>query len=180
MSLYGPRLNLPKIDLPSASNPSWNLDKEKKLIIGIVALIIILIIVALIGPSILSTISEISINSFNPAVGVVWRNNPLNITQGIKSAELDLILTNNTKSPLKETLFNITTDSEEIIIFCPNSLYDTNKSAYLVENLAPNDIRKIPCIIRRNSTASVFSGTYSIKVNTTLGNIVTNFEIITK
>lgn len=180
MSLYGPRLNLPKIDLPSASNPSWNLDKEKKLIIGIAVAIIILIILVIIGPPILNALTEISINSFNPAVGVVWRNNPLDITQGIKEAQLDLVLTNNTKNLIKETLFNITTDSEEIIIFCPNSLYDANKSSYLVENLAPNDIRKIPCIIRRNSAASVFSGTYSIKVNTTLGNIVTNFQIITK
>ncbi len=180
MSLYGPRLNLPKVELPSPSNPSWNLDKEKKLIIGVVAAIVIILIIAMIGPSILNAISEMSVNAFNPAVGVVWRNNPLDITQSVKEAQLDLILTNTTKSLIKETLFNITTDSEEIIIFCPNSLFDTNKSSYLVENLSPNDIRKIPCIVRRNASASVFSGTYTLRINTSLGNTTTKFEIITK
>jgi len=180
MSLYGPRLNLPKIDLPSPSNPSWNLDKEKKIIIGIGLLIVILFIVAIVGPIILNALSEISLNSFNPAVSVVWKNNPLDITQGIKEAQLNLVLTNNTKSLIKETLFNITTNSNEIIIFCPDSLYDANKSAYIVENLSPNDKRKIPCIIRRNASESVFSGTYTLNITTSLGNTNTNFEIITK
>jgi len=180
MSLYGPRLNLPKIDLPSTSNPSWNLDKEKKLIIGAGLLILFLVIIAIIGPTILSTLNELITNSFNPSVEVIWRNNPLDIKQGVKEAQLDLVLTNNTKSLIKETYFNITTDSEEIIIYIPDSLYDANKSAYLVENLAPNDKRKIPCIVRRNSAATVFSGTYTLKINTTLGNTTTNFEIITK
>ena len=180
MSLYGPKLNLPKLDLPRPQNPSWNLDKEKKILIGIGLIIAILFIVAMVGPIILNALSEISLNSFNPAVSVVWKNNPLDITQGIKEAQLDLILTNNTKSLIKETLFNITTNSNEIIIFCPDSLYDTNKSAYIVENLSPNDKRKIPCIIRRNASESVFSGTYTLNINTSLGNTNTNFEIITK
>lgn len=180
MSLYGPRLKLPKVELPNPSNPSWNMDKEKKLIIGVIAALVIIALLVLIVPIILNSLSEISLPSFNPAVGVVWRNNPLDITQGIKEAQLDLILTNTTKTLIKETLFNITTDSEEIIIFCPNSLYDANKSAYVVENLSPNDKRKIPCIIRRNAAASVFSGTYTLNINTTLGNTTTAFEIITK
>jgi hypothetical protein len=33
MSLYGPRINIPQVDIPTPSNPSWNFDKEKKLII---------------------------------------------------------------------------------------------------------------------------------------------------
>lgn len=180
MSLYGPRLNLPKIEMPSASNPSWNLDKEKKLILGIGLLIVLIIILAMVGPIILSALSEMSTNAFNPAVQVVWRNNPLDITQGVKEAQLDLILTNTTKDLIKETSFNITTDSEEISIYIPNSLYDTTKSAYVIENLSPNDKRKITCIVRRNAATTVFSGTYTLKINTTLGNTTTTFEIITK
>ncbi len=180
MSLYGPRLNLPKVDLPSPSNPSWNLDKEKKLIIGIVIALIVIGLLIVIVPIILNSLSEVSMPSFNPAVSVVWKNNPLDITQGVTNAQLDLILTNTTKNLVKETLFNITTDSKEIIIFCPDSLYDVNKSSYVVENLSPNDKRKIPCIIRRNASASVFSGTYTLNINTSLGNTTTNFEIITK
>jgi hypothetical protein len=180
MSLYGPRLNLPKVDLPSPANPSWNLDKEKKLIIGVLAALILIAIIIIIGPIILNALGSFTLPSFNPSIEVNWRNNPLDITQGIKEAQLDLILINNTKELIKETRFNITTDSEEIIIFCPNSLYDANKSAYLVENLSPEDKRKIPCIVRRNAAAAVFSGTYTLKINTTLGNTTTKFEIITK
>lgn len=180
MSLYGPRLNLPKVDLPSPANPSWNLDKEKKLILGIIAVLVIIGILVIITPVILESLGNLHLPQFNPAVQVDWRNNPLDITQGVKEAQLDLILTNNTDKPIKEILFNITTDSKEIVIFIPNSLYDANRSAYVVENLAPNDKRKIPCIVRRNAAATVFSGTYTLNINTTLGNTTTNFEIITK
>lgn len=180
MSLYGPRLNLPKVDLPNPANPSWNLDKEKKLILfALIAIVIIALLVAVVPP-LINSLSSISMPSFNPSVSVKWTNNPLDITQGVKEAQLDLILTNNTKSLAKEVLFNITTDSEEIVIFCPDSLYDINKSAYIVENLSPGDKRKIPCIVRRNAAASVFSGTYTLQVDTSMGNTATTFEIITK
>jgi len=183
MSLYGPRLNLPKVNFPNPSNPSWNMDKEKKLIIGIGIALLILLILVIIGPIILKSLSEITLPSFNPAVQVDWENNPLYRTQGMTSAQLTLIITNNTKELIKELLFNVKTDSGEIEINCPNSLYDVNKSNYVLYNLSPNDVRKIPCIVRRlydPTNELVYSGTYTIKINTTLGNTTTNFEIITK
>ncbi|OQA30735.1 MAG: hypothetical protein BWY55_00796 [archaeon ADurb.Bin336] len=180
MSLYGPKLRLPKIDLPDPSNPSWGFEKEMKIIGGALIAIVIIFLLVLLIPIITEWISGVELPSFNSSVNVVWRNNPLDITQGIKEAQLDLILTNNSKELIKETLFNITTDSEEIIIFCPNSIYKTEKSAYVIENLSPQDKRKIPCIVRRNASTPVFSGTYTLNINTTLGNTTTKFEIITK
>lgn len=180
MSLYGPKLNLPKVNLPDPSNPSWGLEKERKIIGSALIAIIIILLIFFLAPFLTEGIKEINLPNFNSSVNIVWRNNPLDITKEIKEAQLDLILTNNTKDLIKETLFNITTDSEEIIIFCPNSIYNPKKSAYIVENLSPQDTRKIPCIIRRNASTPVFSGTYTLKINTTLGNTTTKFEIITK
>ncbi|HPM85496.1 MAG: hypothetical protein PHY04_01660 [Candidatus ainarchaeum sp.] len=180
MSLYGPKLNLPKINLPNPANPSWDFEKERKIIGGALIAIIIIFLLVLLMPNIIEGINNINFPNFNSSVNIVWRNNPLDITQGIKEAQLDLILTNNSEELIEETLFNITTDSQEIIIFCPNSIYDPDKSAYVIENLAPQDKRKIPCIIRRNASTPVFSGTYTININTTLGNAITRFEIITK
>ena len=179
MSLYGPRISLPKVNLPSPDSPSWNLDKEKKIIIGIIAIIAILFLIWLLLPVVLQGLSGFIENATNPAVQVSWKNNPLDLTKEVKEAEMDLIFTNTTKEQTNVT-FNITTPSQEIIIFCPNSIYDTNKSAYLLENISPKDNRKVPCIIRRNSSESVFSGSYTIDITTSLGNTKTTLEIISK
>jgi len=179
MSLYGPRISLPKLDIPNPASPSWNLEKEKKLIIGIIALLIILGIIMFAGPVIVSTFSKFIENSLNPSVKVEWKNNPLDLTNGIREAELDLILVN-TSEEIKEVTFNITTNSEEVIIFCPNSIYDSIRGAYILENLAPKDKRKIPCILRRNPDESVFTGTYTIDITTSMGNTKTTLEVISK
>ena len=179
MSLYGPRINLPKVNLPSPNSPSWNLDKEKKIAIGVILAIIVLVLVWFLLPVAVQGFSAFIENATNPAIQISWKNNPLDLTKEVKEAEMDLIFTNTTKEQINVT-FNISTPSQEIIIFCPNSIYDTNKSAYLLENIAPKDNRKVPCIVRRNSNESVFSGSYTIDITTNLGNTKTTLEIISK
>jgi len=182
MSLYGPKLRLPKVDIPIASGggASWNLEKEKKIALYLIGAIVILVILWF-GLPILFTFLTSGLDSIlNPAVTVSWRNNPLNITNGVREAELDLTLTNTTKQEQTAVSFNILTNSNEIIIFCPNSIYDSNKGTYLLENIAPGDKRKIPCIVRRNPSESVFSGSYTLEILTSLGNTKTNLEIISK
>ena len=181
MSLYGPKLRLPKVELPSpSSGPSWNLEKEKKILIYLIGAIILVGILYFAIPPVISFFTGGLDSMLNPAVSVAWRNNPLNITNGVREAELDLTLTNTTKTEQTQVTFNITSNSNEIIIFCPNSIYDSNKGVYLLENIAPGDKRKIPCIIRRNPAESVFSGVYTLDILTSLGNTKTNLEIISK
>jgi len=179
MSLYGPRINLPRIEIPSPANPSWNLEKEKKFAILIVAAIIVLILLVVFLPPIIQGATEYLNNSMNPAVQVSWKSNPLDLTKQVKEAEMDLLITNTGKETTSVT-FNITTPSKEIIIFCPNSIYDANNSRYLLENISPGDKRKIPCIVRRDSSESVFSGSYTITIDTSIGKIDTVLEIISK
>jgi len=179
MSLYGPRINLPKVDIPSPISPSWNLDKEKKLALMVIVAIIVIALILFLLPPILSAVGEFFSTSMNPALNVSWKNNPLDLTKEIKEAQMELQITNTTKQ-VQNVTFNITTSSQEIIIFCPNSIFDTNKGAYLLENIAPNDKRKVPCIVRRNSAESVFSGSYTIEITSSLGNTRTILEVISK
>jgi hypothetical protein len=179
MSLYGPRINLPKVDIPSPSNPSWNLDKEKKILIfALIAIVIIVLMIFLVPPA-LQGINDFFSGALNPAVQVSWKNNPLDLTKEVKEAEMDVLITNTTKE-IQNITFNITTPSQEIIIFCPNSIYDSNKSAYLLENVAIGDKRRVPCIVRRNPNESVFTGSYTIDIITSAGNTKTTLEIISK
>ncbi len=181
MSLYGPKLKLPKVELPSVSEgPSWNLDKEKKIAIYGAAVVLILLAIFFLGPILLNSIGNWLEEMLNPAVQVSWKNNPLDLTKGVYEADLDLLLVNTSKTEQKEVTFNITTNSNEVIIFCPNSIYDINKSAYTLENLSPGDKRKIPCIVRRNPNESVFTGSYTLDITTSLGNTKTILEIISK
>jgi len=179
MSLYGPRINLPKVEIPSPANPSWNLEKEKKFAIIIIAAIIVLILLIIFLPPAIQGFSEFLNNSMNPAVQVSWKNNPLDLTKEVKEAEMDLLITNTGKET-KNITFSITTPSKEVIIFCPNSIYDTNNGNYLLENISPGDKRKIPCIVRRDSSESVFTGSYTITIDTSVGKIDTILEIISK
>jgi len=179
MSLYGPKLRLPKIDLPSPQAPSWNLEKEKKLVLGTIILLVVVGVALIIGPSLIEGINGFLNNALNPSVKVEWKNNPLDLTKGIKEAELDLIIINTSKES-KRILFNIKTDSEEVIIFCPDSIYSKGENNYVLENVAPNDKRVIPCIVRRNPSASVFTGTYTLEVFTSMGNTKTTLEVISK
>jgi hypothetical protein len=181
MSLYGPKLRLPKVDIPTpASGPSWNLEKEKKIALYAAIVIMVLVLLWFGLPIVFQFITSGLDSMLNPAVQVSWKNNPLNITNGVREAELDLTLINNTKLEQTQVSFNITTNSNEIIIFCPNSIYDLNKGEYTLSNIAPGDKRKIPCIIRRNPQESVFSGNYTLDITTSLGNTKTNLEIIAK
>jgi hypothetical protein len=180
MSLYGPKINLPKVALPSSSGPSWNLEKEKKLAIYVIAAIVIIIGLWITAPIALSVLSGGIDSMLNPAAQINWKNNPLDLTKGIKEAELELTITNTTKEVQPIITFNITTPSNEIIIFCPPSLYSTEKQAFVLENLSPGDKRKVSCIVRRNSAESVFTGNYSLEINTSLGKTKTTLEVISK
>jgi hypothetical protein len=180
MSLYGPKINLPKVSLPSSSGPSWNLEKEKKIGLLVISALVIIIALWFIVPIAWSALTEGIDSILNPAIQINWKNNPLDLTKETKEAELDLIITNTTKEVQELVTFNITTPSNEIIIFCPPSLYNTEKQAFMLENLSPGDKRKVPCIVRRNSAEAVFTGNYSIEINTTLGKAKTALEIISK
>ncbi len=182
MSLYGPKIRLPKVDIPIASGggASWNLEKEKKIAIYLVVALVVIAVLWFAIPIVFTFLTSGLDSMLNPAVTVSWKDNPLNITNGVRSAELNLTLTNTSKVEQTQVSFNITTNSNEIIIFCPNSIYDANQGKYLLENIAPGDKRKIPCIVRRNPDASVFSGSYTLDIVTSLGNTKTNLEIISK
>jgi hypothetical protein len=179
MSLYGPRIHLPKVNAPIPGNPSWNMDKEKKLAIYLIIAVIIIVILYFAIPIVAQALTTGIDGLMNPALVVTWKNNPLNVTTQTKEAEMDLVFTN-TKKEVQNVEFSINTSSEEIVYICPNAIYDTNKGAYILENLAPGDKRTVPCVVRRNPNSAVFSGSYTINVHTNLGDVKTNLEIITK
>jgi hypothetical protein len=181
MSLYGPKLRLPKMEVPGISRgPSWNLEKEKQLFIYGAIAVLIIAIALLAGPTIITMITREIDSMLNPTIRVNWSNNPMDVTKGVKESEMELLITNTTKEEQKLVAFNVTTLSDEVIIFCPPSLYDAEQKSYVLENLAQGDQRKVPCIVRRNPDSTVFTGSYTIEITTSLGNTKTNLEIITK
>lgn len=177
MSLYGPRINLPKVEIPIPST-SWNLDKEKKIAIGIIAAIIILALAVILLPPILQGAGDFVQSATNPAIQISWKNNPLDLTNGPQNAELILTLTN-TSTKEQDITFNFTRYPNELIIFCPNSIFDANKAVYLIENVAPKEKRVFTCVIQKNRVP-VFTGDYTIELDTSLGKAKTTLQIITK
>lgn len=158
MSIYD-GLNLPNIDLGQAG----------PLIIGVIAVIAIILIGFFVLPSIGS--------SLNPSLGIAWTNNPLDLKKDASiPAELQITLTNTTDKMMSVTL-TVTTESSEIIIFCPRP---EGKSTITFDNVDAANKRTITCLVRRNPSASIFSGSYTITVATDkLGSAKTTLEVKT-
>ena len=161
MSLYGPRIELPEFpELPNIDFASL-----KKPLLGIA--LILIIIVLLYGMS--SLFSSKGKDLFSNHIGINWVNNPLDLTKdGVYEAQLVLTLTNTTDE-LKDLTLEVTTDSEELIIFCPYSSFP---------NVASGNSRKTTCIVRRDPKIAIFSGSYTIKVVTNLGEKETTLNVV--
>jgi uncharacterized membrane protein len=156
MSVYGPKLDLPKIELPET-----NIDP--KIIAGVILLIVLVIAFIFVSPIINQTL--------NPAIKVSWTNNPLNLKERpTEPAELNLILINNTEQMLTLTL-EVNTPSNEIVVFCPYTSF---------ENVAAGKERQVKCLIRRNPDSLIFAGTYDLKIKTNLAETSTTLQVVTK
>lgn len=170
MSLYGPRLRLPKMDIPSPSRPSWNLEKEKKIIVFAIAAIVIIVAILVIAPIIMNTIGSFWENATSPpSIQLAWKNNPLDLQKdSIASAELTISFTN-TKKTDQNIYFTLNYPNSELLQFCPD---------YVLYNVAPEDKRTVTCLFRRNG--EIFTGTYSIEIQSNLGNAKTKLEVLAK
>jgi hypothetical protein len=155
MSIYGPKIRMPSFRLPKLSVP-----KPEISIKGISLILIIILIIA--------TIAFIFSNpiSFNNHINIYWVNNPLDLKDKT-NAELNLSIIN-TGETTQNISLSVTTDSEEIIIFCPDAEFP---------NVAPGHERKTTCIVRRNPNTKIFSGTYMLSIQTNLGSKQTSIEI---
>lgn len=169
MSLYGPRLRLPKVDMPNPGNPSWNLDKEKKWIAGGIIAVVVIALIVLFGPGLVNGTGEAFGNAINPSVEVSWKNNPLDLkTNPVDAAELTLTFKNTTKTN-QDINFSLKYPNNEIIEYCPT---------YQLKSVSPGDSRIITCLFRRNG--EIFTGTYSISVASNIGNATTKLEVLGK
>ena len=169
MSLYGPKLRLPKVDIPTPGNPSWNMDKEKKWIIGIAVALIVIALIVLFGPSLVNGTGEAFGNAINPAVQISWKNNPLDLkTNPVDAAELTIEFKNTTKTDT-DINFSLNYPNKEILEYCPT---------YTFYSVAPQDTRSVTCFVKRSG--EIFTGTYSIEINSNLGKANTKLEIVGK
>lgn len=156
MSVYGPRLELPEIKMPE-------LGLDPKLIIGVIVLIVIILIGLIIVPPFL--------DSLNPPIKVSWTNNPLDLKENPTiPAELTIILINTTKEEITMS-FEVITNSEEILVFCPYNVFP---------NVEAGNTRKTTCVVRRNPDSVIFTGTYNLTIKSTLGETKTTLEVKTK
>jgi hypothetical protein len=156
MSVYGPKINLPKVELPET-----NIDP--KIIWGIVLLVVLLVLFFVVVP----VIGQM----MNPPIRVSWTNNPLNLKEKpSEPAELNLTLINNTDEMITLNL-EVTTPSNEILVFCPYVLF---------ENVESGKERQVKCLIRRNPDSLIFAGTYDLKIKTNLGETNTTLQVVTK
>ena len=161
MGLYGPRFSLPS--LPDLPKP--NLETMKRPLLAIIGLLVILAIAYVAIPM----ISNAGTGLFSNHTGVGWINNPLDLTHdGVYEADLLLTLTNTTDTLTTITL-DVTSDSSELIIFCPYKTFP---------NVAPGNSRKTTCLIRRDPKLAIFSGSYTINVETNLGKTNTVLQVI--
>jgi len=159
MSIYGPKIRLPSISLPNIRIPKLN--KKKAMPIVMILALIVLI----------SMIFMMADFSFNPHIKVNWTNNPLYLKgDASQYAELEITLINSLESTADITL-EVTTESSEIIIFCPDSKFP---------NVASQNQRQTTCILRRNPNEKIFPGNYTINITTNLGEAKTTLEIRTK
>lgn len=156
MSVYGPKLDLPKVELPET-----NIDP--RIIAGVVLLLVLVISLIFVMPLINSVM--------NPAIKVSWSNNPLNLKERpTEPAELNLTLINNTDEIINLTL-EVTTPSNEILVFCPYTSF---------ENVEAKKERQVKCLVRRNPDNLIFAGTYDLKIKTNLGETNTTLQVLTK
>jgi hypothetical protein len=157
MSIYNKKLKLPKIKLVM---PQIKIPKLSIKALGIAILLILL----------LTTVFFIASNpiNLNSHILVSWKNNPLVLSDdSIDNSELYLILVNNS-TQMQNIDLTVTTDSKEIIIFCPDNKFPT---------VASGNRRETTCLIRRNPNEKVFAGTYQITISTNLGETTTSLEI---
>ena len=159
MSIYGPKIRLPNLSLPKIRIPKLN-KKKAMPIVMILALIILIIMIFMMADF-----------NFGSHIKVNWTNNPLYLKgDASQYAELELTLVNLQENTTNITL-DVTSESSEIIIFCPDSKFP---------NVASQNLRKTTCIIRRNPNEKIFPGNYTINIKTNLGDAKTTLEIKTK
>ncbi|MFA5763297.1 MAG: hypothetical protein WC915_00620 [archaeon] len=157
MSIYNKKFKLPKIKLAMPQIPIPNLNARA---LGIALILII----------ILATIFFIASNPviLNNHILISWTNNPLSLTDNsTQNAELHLTLINTSKT-MQNISLEVTSNSQEIIIFCPDNEFP---------NVASGNRRETACVIRKNPAQKVFSGTYEINIKTNLGEATTSLEI---
>jgi hypothetical protein len=162
MSVYGPKIRLPKLNLRI---PQINLPKPS---INGKAIAIVLIVILIVATTIFLTTFPLA--NFGSPVKVSWTNNPLDLRNGLTGhAELNLVIIN-TSEQIQDISIKVTTESKEIIIFCPDESFPT---------VATNMERKTSCIVRRNPSEKIFSGTYNINIATNIGDAQTTLEVRT-
>jgi hypothetical protein len=178
MSLYGPKIHIPKVEIPSPANPSWNLDKEKKILVfGVIAIIAILLIVFFLPP-LTQWAGALFSNAINPAVQLSWSNVPLDKTKGLERAELTMSFTNKNNST-QDILFNFNYDKSLLYEMCVGALYDTTQNAYTIQNVAPGENRVLKCSFNTLPDTTVLTGSYTIEIASNIGNVKTTLEVIT-
>jgi hypothetical protein len=144
MSIYGPRISLPKFKMPKITMPA------KKGAIKIVAGILIMLIIIFVLTFALT---------YNPTIQVAWSQNPIDLKEENSITTLYLTLINSTDLT-QDISLEVTTNSEELIIFCPDKYF---------ENVSPGNRRETSCLIRRNPDKKIFAGDYTIEIKTNLG-----------
>ena len=159
MSIYGPKIRLPKISLPHPHLPKLN----KKKVMPIVMIVAVIILIGL--------VFMVADLDFGSSTKISWKNNPLDLKDDVTQyAELELNLTNTLKETTDINL-EVTSESNEIIIFCPDKIFP---------NVSTGNQRQTTCIVRRNSNEKVFSGNYTINIKTNIEETKTFIEIRTK
>ena len=159
MSIYGPKIRLPSISLRMPRIPKIN-KKKAMPIVMIIALILLI--------GIIFTMADLD---FSSSIKVSWKNNPLDLKVDLSQyAELNILLINTSDNTTNITL-DVTSESKEIIIFCPDTDFP---------NVSVGNNRQTTCIIRRNPNEKIFSGNYTINVKTNLGEQKTLLEIRAK
>ena len=155
MSIYGPKIRMPSFRLPKISMPKPEISFKGISLILVIILVIATIVFLLSTPI-----------SFNNQINVYWVNNPLDLKEETNS-ELHLSLIN-TEETTQDISLLVTTESQELIIFCPDAEFP---------KVAPGHERETICIIRRNPNVKIFSGTYMINIQTNIGSAQTSIEI---
>jgi len=172
MSLYGPKIRMPKVDMPQAGNPSWNLDKEKKIAVFAIIAIIVIVIGIFVIPAVLRSATGLFglfDNTMANGINLSWSNNPLDLKKDPTNyAALTVEFTNTGKFE-RTVNFEIINPYPELLDICSTSKLET---------MLPGDKRTVTCLFRRNG--EIFTGIYTIEVQSDVGNAKTKLEIVAK
>ena len=162
MSIYGPRIRLPRLRLPRFDMPKISIGSPKKML-----LVLLVVVIIILGALALMSVQI----DFGGPLSVSWKDNPLQLTQNnlTKTAELQITLRNLSEQK-KDITLSVTTESGEIIIACPDQFFP---------NVEPKDYRVTKCIIRRNPNQKVYSGSYTLTINSNVGQTKTVLQIVT-